>query len=456
MRLRLSLDGASLPANQRAVVSTACALCFSGCAALTVPAPIIENRFRAELPAQPDNPQHVTIDVATGPTPDTAAGVPITQLSDRGQAALIEQTKGKPPVAIKQSVPANEIAIAVHDRISRHMVVSIRPATFLSPGDRIDAIKVRLEIGPGQAGGWQITSWTQASNGETTIDVGKATDVNSSKLTATTGTGAISALPNASIGGEVARGDTREANIKDATDFDAAVDGQGHAWLDETAGWRIGLSHNLSMDAEATAAPPLQRWSVDSTSSLTRDDPKHPGMVIPQSPDQVRLNPIDLFVPQAEGQPLCGRATLEYRIRHIANEAGRATFSESDDIVQPLEGEADTSFLFAPAPLTTIPKYGINIYNKELSYKQPGNSPRAITFTDLAAATAFKDWLVQVKLRDGRLANARLGIASGPNLNDDVRPLTNDERKSASVWVSNQNDLDEAWKASSGACRQQN
>ncbi|HEX3423349.1 MAG TPA: hypothetical protein VHS33_08120 [Sphingomicrobium sp.] len=429
-----------------ALIASPGLICVAGCGALLAPHAVVENRFKVEYPAEKDEPASITVDVATAPVEDGSARVSITQLSDRGQAALIEQTKGKPPISITESASQSDAAVAIRNAVRRHLIVAVRSNRFLPPGDRVDAIRVSLAIPREQPGGWSITSWTQASNGETTIEVGKTTDVTSSKFTASAGTSTVTALPSATLGGEIDRNNTREADVKDTTDFDAAVDDDGQAWLEETAGWRVGLSHNLSMDVAATAPlPQLQRSWFVSASSLTREDPKHPGNSIPQSPDQVSINLVEIDTSNADTKPICGIAHVQYRIRHIIR--GEDTFSESDDVVQPLEGNTSTSFLFAPAPVS--PTYGLRSGGEVLAYAQ-GGLVGPVNFTDLSAATAFRDWLTQVDPKKGRLANAQIGLA--PNLGAVPRPLTVAERRSLEVFNSNGTILAQAEAASAGAC----
>lgn len=386
-------------------VTVASLLLLPACAALRPAPPIVENRFRSEVPVS--GSPAVFVSATTAEVEGQSGGVPITQLSDRGQAALIEQTKGKPPVQLKPGTDKPSGAVVLRNAIKRRVIVSILPDRFLPSGDRVDAIRVRLRIPPGQAGRWRISSWSQASNGQTVIEVGKLTGVSSSKITAETGLKIADFLPDFKVGGESARSETQEMQVRDATEFDAAVDASGTAWLVETAGWRADLAHNLSMDVVATT-PEISTRGVPgiSTSSLAQEEGEGKGQ--PTSPANVRLREITIYKP-LEGQvdPVCAVVTLDYRIRHIANDAGRATFSESDDDVQYVEGTNAAGFLFAPP--TYAPAYVIEAAGRELHYRMGSRRPVVLHFASLEEATSFRDWLTQTSPPTGRIANATLG-----------------------------------------------
>src|SRR5206468_5755191 len=202
---------------------------LTGCAALLPQPRIIEKRF-GSYSIKDDSVPPIGIAVATADTEAQSGAISIKELSDRGQAALIEQTKGKPPVQLKAGAK-DPGATVLDNTIKRRVIVSVLPERFLPAGDRVDAIKVRLSINPDQPGGWKIASWTQASNGQIVIDVGKLTGVSSSKVSAETGLKIADILPDFKVSGENSRSLTEELAVRDTTDLDAAVDADGNASL---------------------------------------------------------------------------------------------------------------------------------------------------------------------------------------------------------------------------------
>ena len=93
------------------------ALSLSACSALTGP-PQIEDRFASSTSPNTPAPA-VTIAVSSAPVDSPKSGTSITQLSDRGQAALIELTKGKPPVTLKGDDSGAAEDVVVNDTIQR-------------------------------------------------------------------------------------------------------------------------------------------------------------------------------------------------------------------------------------------------------------------------------------------------------------------------------------------------
>lgn len=380
-------------------------LLLGGCAALGGQKAAIEDRYQTYAPPTREADK-VTLSVSTSEVAATPGGVSITALSDRGQAALIEQTKGKPPTTIKPAGGASP-AVVLRNSISRHLVIAIQPEGFLPPGDRVDAIKVSLSVYPNRPDRWQVSTWTQASNGQTVIDLGKLTDTSTSKATISTGLNIAKFLPNLTVTGENDQTSAREVEIKDTTDFDAAVDNNGVAWLYETAGWRQSLAHNLSVDVVlSTDRLKLRSSPIASVSDLSIDDAK--GKSSPATPAQVKLIPGSLYSPiDFEGEPVCGRATLGYRIRHITNGGGN-TFSESDDAVEFRTGTTEIPFLFSPSPYE--PGYVIGIGPHTLAYEIGAGKPVPLVFATLDEATDFRNWLRQAAPAGGKLANGTIGF----------------------------------------------
>ncbi len=418
----------------------------TGCA-LFQPGPVVENRFRS-APEEKGEVPTILIAATTAPVEVDPGGIKITQLSDRAQAALVTETKGKPPIKLKAGDNDEAPVVSYRDSLERHIIVSVRPKTFLGPGDRIDAIRVELTVRPDQRDDWRITGWTFASNGQKVIDVGKLTDVSAAKLEASSSIKAVDFLPDAKVGGEVSRSQTRELNVKDTTDFDAAVDADGRAWLDETAGWRESLAHNLSMDAIISApAARLKQSYVVASSKLTRDDPASKGETIPALPSSVSLTETAIFTHYKEAEPVCGVAKLTYRIRHIVNPKAQGTFTESDDVVRFVTGNAETSFLLAPAPYE--PSYSLQTGSLRLSYVPDGGGLTSLVFATREDAIAFRDWVRSVLPQGGKLANATFGIKTAKGYSPGI---TRDQAKELIAVIANPQRAAEAISATKSRC----
>jgi hypothetical protein len=350
--------------------------------------------------------------VTTSPAESEKSGIGLAQLGDRAQAALIAATAGKPPLVINPAGADNgPLSVEVLDSLERLFLVTLRPVAFLAPGDRVDAIRVKLRISDEQKDVWRIVSWTQASNGREVIDIGKLTDTASEKFTASTGIGLGLALPDAAIGYEANRSKAREIDIKDVTELSAAVDESGNAWLDESAGWRLNLAHNLSMGVVVTTNK-LVQTTVVATSDLMQKPKTDTGIAVPSPASAVKLTRTLRFIPALDQEPICGVAELDYRIRHIVGEKGSATFSESDDTIEFWTGSASAHFMVAPAPYRTV--FTLLSNGRALAYAlEPNGQPDLLSFSSVAEAVEFRTWLLFSTPKSGKLGNASIGYA-GP------------------------------------------
>lgn len=377
---------------------------LSGCAALTGQKPVIENRFAPTNTISMPIPQ-VKIRVSSSEVANAGGGISLTALSDRGQAAMVEQTKGKPPTTIKGGGGSRSV-VTTRDTISRHLVIAIQSGSFLPPGDRVDAIRISLSVHPSQADRWAISAWTQASNGEKVIELGKLTDTASSKVSAETGLNIAKFLVDAKVSGESSQSSVREVQLKDVTEFDAAVDQDGVAWLTETAGWRQNLGHNLAVDVVLGT----EKLELDPSGTVVFSDLETKaadGSSKPAEAKDVSLLPGVVYAPiKFEREPVCGIATLDYRIRHVIE--GASTFSESDDKIEFKNGSDKAAFLISPAPW--IPYYVLRSAGRPMSYKRGMAPPASLVFESLDDATAFRDWLRLKAPAGGALGNAAIGF----------------------------------------------
>ncbi|HEX7943019.1 MAG TPA: hypothetical protein VF495_00045, partial [Phenylobacterium sp.] len=401
-----------------------------------------ENRYlKATFPTTPTETT-LKLAVSTAEAEAPSPGVAITALSDRGQAALIQATGGKPPIKLKPAKSGDVPRVLATTSVTRSLVVSFRPKGFLAPGDRIDAISVALQVDPRQAADWRITSWTQATNGKETLELGKSTRERSEKFTAETGLKIGKPLVDTSIGFESSRSSSEEASLKDTTVFDAAVDENGVAWLEETAAWRESLAHNLTMDAVISVQGATGVLTLVETSDLATVDAT--GARKPAKPDDVLLSELTLVRPADEHRPVCGTANLSYRVRHVI--AGAATFTESDDEVTFAQGTASANYVLAPPSLE--PVYGILLGTVPVSYQIKGKPMAAgLNLASLDEAFALLDWLRTASPK-GQVGNGTIGV----NIGGVIRPFTAAELAALKPGLLNPEALKAAREALATGC----
>lgn len=391
------------------------ALGLSGCAALGGPK-VISDRY-AKITTDSANTPPVNIDVATDEADPKDGGIAITALSDRGQAALIEQTKGSPPLKLKSSKPSSDFTVTTTGSITRKMVMTIWPERRLPLGDRIDSIDVKLKVRPDQAGAWRISSWTQASDGTTVKIVGKLTDERAQKLTAETGITTGAALTGLKVGGEASHTVTSAFDIDDETPFVASVS-DGVARLRSVAGWRHNLMKGYEIDVVVSTLEDFSDAAMNgeylvSFSPLRIKDEKNEGQMLPAPAAKIELTETLSFMPKDAWRPICGRAELDYSVRHISNPAGARTFSEADDEVATQTGHDDIDFLLASPPLA--PVYGLILRKHPLAYTNSSGRINDIKFADFAEAMAFFTWIEVTKDVTGRLSDGATFGLPGPN-----------------------------------------
>ena len=402
----------------------------SGCAALNQK-PIIEDRFKSTT-ADTSVVPRVSIAASARNPPADESKVAITQLSDRGQAALITANAGKPPVELSDGGADKTPRVVVHASTKRRIVLAIRPDAFLGPGDRIDAIRVQLEVVNSQGDGWKFLSWDLAANTETSIDVGKLSIVDANKFTAETGVSLGNSLSDTKLGYEASRTKTQEAEVKDQTRISAAIDETGHAWIDGQAGWRKDLTGNLVLDATIGVSPILLPGAgFVSVSPLEKPGAKEGGTPVPTPAAEVIISELDVYGTGHPLEPICARASLDYRVRHIAK--GRDTFSESDDEITSESGHSEARFILAPPRLE--PAYGIRVGDKILEYALSDGRVKGVRFQTLQEAVLFADWLKKAAPPSGAaMSNGTIGVEAGIGI---MRPLTRADYRSLMAGLLN-------------------
>ncbi|UTP38326.1 hypothetical protein M9M90_14010 [Phenylobacterium sp. LH3H17] len=422
---------------------------LSGCAAFGGPKVISDRYAKISSVATPAPP--VRIEVATDEADPKDGGIAITALSDRGQAALIEQTKGSPPLKLKSSKPPSDFSVTTTGSITRKMVMTLWPEKRLPLGDRIDSIDVKLKVRPEQAETWRISSWTQASDGTTVKVVGKLTDERAQKLTGESGITTGAALTGLKVGGEASHSVTSAFDIDDETPFVASVSG-GVTRLRSVAGWRQNLMKGYEIDVVVSTLDDFSDAAMNgeylvSFSPLRIKDEKNEGQMLPAPAAKVELTETLSFMPKDAWLPICGTAELDYGVRHISNEAGSRTFSESDDEVQPQMGHDEVGFMLAPPPLT--PVYGLWVGKRPLAYMNSAGRISDIKFADFADAMAFLTWIKVTKDVTGTLSN---GVTFGLPDPKGVRSLTAADLPFVQVGVANLSRMEKAKAALLRGC----
>jgi hypothetical protein len=394
----------------------ACTL-LAGCAALQ-PKPVIENRFATSVGAtdEPGFNGPLKLSVTSAASESPAKGIKLTELSDRGQAALITATDGKPPMAVTKAAEASSVDLRTS--LSRVLVVSSIPNRFMTPGERVDAMRIELKVDSAKSAGWKIVGWSVAASKEKVIKVGDLTDEASSKFTATTGLDITKVLPSAEVGFEAARKTTSKFEVFDPSQLDAAVDSDGTAWVLQTGGWREDLAHNASIEVKVAYDGPTLVHPHAALSKLFEDEGERKGL--PVAADKVRLSEARVVVP-FNPVAICGKASAVYRVRSITNSKGIATFSEADDEV------LFKSYSLGPVPFYLGPAVEAGLFQvyvgKAQLHYQPNDAapPSVLNFTSYAQATQLIAWLQASGFSGPKLGAGAIGLL-GPDLR--LKPLS--------------------------------
>lgn len=384
---------------------------LAGCAALQ-PKPVIENRFATSLGATspPSSNGPLQLSVASGASESTAKGIKLTDLSDRGQAALITVTNGKPLASL--SKPSEPGTVELRTSMSRVLVVSTIPRRFLAPGERVDAMRIELSVDSSKSRGWTIVGWSVAASKEKVIKVGDLTSEASSKFTATTGIDITKVLPSAEIGFESAQKATSKFEVNDPSQLDAAVDSNGTAWILQTGGWREDLAHNASIEVKVAYDGPTLVHPHATFPKLFDDAEERKGL--PLAPDKVRLAEARVVVPSLP-VPVCGIANAVYRVRAIVNPKGAATFSEADDEVR------FESYRLGPVPFYFGPAAEAGFFQVQLGEAQLHYQPseaataRVLNLASYEQATQLIAWLQASGFTGTKLGVGAIGLL-GPDL----------------------------------------
>ncbi len=426
-------------------------LALAGCAAL-VPQPVIENRYAAATFApQPNADTDIIMSVNTTVPSGGGESIKLTELGERAQAAMVTTNQGKPPTKITATTVQADTQISMETTLKRRVEIALRPATFMQPGDRVDAVRINFRVATADAQNWKITGWTEARNADKVIEIGKLTDTSSNTLTASTGLNIAKFLVDASVSAEAKRELAREMQIRDVGELNAAVDASGTAWIDETAGWRVNLARSRnSIDVTITAQTGagnggLSADTVAVPGKLWSDDPGPPKAL---PPAQVGLRLQQRFVSAAATEPVCAIADLTYRLRRISNDAGRSTFTEADDKVQFVTvTRPSVGFKLSPPPYQ--PLYALKAGNEYLSFKGADGKAIVVIFGSLEHASAFRLWLLQALPNGGAIASGEIGMQHGLG---GLRPINATDRQMLAAGIANQAKRDEAQRNDLKTC----
>lgn len=397
---------------------------LSACS-IVQPRPQIEKRFSSmrDGPALPEPPLSLSVS-STDPEDPPAKPkkeVKLNELSDRGQAALITATGGKPPFSIegKGADKGGGGGIKSLTSISRLLVVAPVPAGFLKPGDRVDAMRISLRVDPKQSADWKIVGWDAVANKYESREIASVTDEASSKLTASTGLGLGPLLPEAQVGGELARSSKSEYKVFDYSYLDAQVTPDGTAWVLQSAGAGKDLAHNSAVQVRLQYVGPTYLINYNTYSKLY-DEPTDGEVAKPLEPTKVSVTVVRVEAPQ-DRNAVCGQAKMAYRVRGFSNDKGRSTLTEYDDAAELTVYDENVtanqaSFFMAPPPQTRF--FHIFVGINPVHYKASKSSqPQDLAFASLDEAIAFIAWLQAVDFDGTDLREGQIGLAgNGPNL----------------------------------------
>lgn len=346
--------------------------------------------------------------------------VKLNELSDRGQAALIAATGGKPPFSIEgKGADKGGGGIKSLTSISRLLVVAPVPAGFLKPGDRVDAMRISLRVDPDQSADWKIVGWDAVANKYESREIASVTDEASSKLTASTGLGLGPLLPEAQVGGELARASKSEYKVFDYSYLDAQVTPDGTAWVLQSAGAGKDLAHNSAVQVRLQYVGPTYLINYNTFSKLY-EEPKEGEAAKPLEPAKVSVTAVRVEAP-LDRKAICGEAKMAYRVRGFDKDKGRSTLTEYDDAAElTIYGEDiaanQARFFMAPPPQTRF--FHVFVGDAPIQYKANKSSqPQDLAFASLDEAIAFIAWLQVVEFNGTDLREGQVGLAgAGPNL----------------------------------------
>lgn len=421
-----------------------CALALQGCMDLGH-RPVVENRYKSATftpVAGEEDRASFAISVATAVTPAKGSAMAFTSLSDRAQAAYIAELKGKPPpVEIKGDEAAKAARVTFQSTLKRRFVISVRPiAAFLPPGDRLESVSIWLRVAEPHTDFWTISGWSQASNASETIELGSIQRTEGSKLTVGGGLEATSGSIGATtIGLERSTQNQETGKVVDETKLSAGVK-DGLAWLTQRGGARRDLTGNYEIDTTLSVVDE-NYYPVPATkaSALVTDDPKAPSKLKDVPASQVDLTLYTTYSAKVPDRPVCGKATLLYRVRQITS--GAPTLSESDDVIDFRSGTAEADFIIAPP--TVLPRYGLSSQGEFMVYRFRG-APQTLTFASLEEAEAFADWLSRNNPANGKLHNTDIGLSLLTRQGAGLRPLTKAEALGVKAELTNPDQIAES------------
>lgn len=412
---------------------------------------VVENRYKTKADgviADDKDPLSFTVAVATvAPPAAKSAAVPFTSLSDRAQAAYIRELKGRaPPVEIKGDDGARDERVGFQSSMKRRFVVSVRPiAAFLPPGDRLESVGIWLRVDGAHKDFWRITNWSQASNATETIELGTIQRTETSKLTASSGLEATSgSIIETKVGLERSAQNQETAKATDETKLYAGIEG-GVAYLRQRGAARRDLTGNYEIDTTLSVVDDNYDPVTTARASKLMVDDAVSGKPREALAGEVDLKRHTLYSARLPREPVCGKATLGYRVRSVAK--GAATLSEADDEAVYKVGWAYADFVVSPP--TVSPRYGLEIADAFLHFTVK-DKPEALVFGTLQEAEAFSDWLSRNNPVDGQLRNTSIGLIDP--LKKSVRPLTSIEAKRLMAKLENQEEMALAQAALAKGC----
>lgn len=402
-------------------------IALSACSVIQ-PRPVIERRFASYVSGTDVGNPPLTLRVSSADpdeqAPKAKKEVKLSDLSDRGQAALITATSGKPPYSIKaeDANKAGSDGIISLTQMSRTVVFAPVALGFMTPGDRVDAMRISLQVDPNLSGDWKIVGWDFVANKYESHEIASVSDEASSTLTASTGLGLGPLLPEANVGGEISRSSKSDYKVLDYSSLDAMVMPDGTAWVLQSASSGRDLAHNASVQVGLQYFGSVKILTYNAFSKLY-DEPEEGETAKPLAPDKVSLSVVRVEAPSDENA-VCGQVKMAYRVRGIHKDKGRSTVTEYDDTAELTVFDESiptnrVSFFLAPPPQARF--FHIFVGNAPVQFKSNRFSqPQDLAFASLDEAIAFVTWLQAIDFSGTDLREGQIGFAGA---SPDLQPI---------------------------------
>ncbi|BEV12093.1 hypothetical protein ATDW_25890 [Asticcacaulis sp. DW145] len=414
------------------------AVCLSGCVGWGEK-PVVMKRYNAVSNDSPEDYPTIEVSgVAREQAGKSAKKIALVELSDRGQAALIKESKGKPPAFISEDKGAGSL-MDVQNAFDRSITISVAPANPLPPGDRISSLQLTVQpVGP-----WKFLSWDRAANEEKTITVGTVSVSDTNKVSASTSF-ISNDLIEPQLGVERGQSITQGQTVIDESRIAAHINAAGGAVIYQKAGWMKDLIGNITIDAKIGMAPPAMDLISDTFALFSGMNSKSEDGK-PGAARDVAFSEKVVFRPKDNENPVCGEIKVTYTVRHILG--GQDTFTEADDTVNFLAVNDVVAPKFVLIEPLVQPIYLLTLNGTAMHF-QMGSRIGVIQFQRLDDAMKFRNWLEASDIKRGQLKNVRLGWAL-----DTFRPLNRQDLNALTVTLMNRTQMETAARNLVSGCK---